>query len=395
MSLLSKKGNLSYLGIDIGTASIKMVELENYNGQPKLRTYGYADVTSNILRGTVEKNNQAIADYINLIAQEANVKTKKVIAALPTFSVFNFIINLPNMPKKDLDAAVKWEAKKFIPLPIEEMILDWKILNKEDNKEDKKSVGDLLKKEIKKPEEKKPEEKKLEEKKLEEKKPEEKKIGPIEAKSKNFKILLTAAPKSLVSRYIDIFKKAELNLLSLETESFALSRALLGNDKSIVMIVDLGATTTDICVVEGGVPILNRGIDTGGEFITKSIMNSLNISLDRADQFKRDFGLSVEDSNKSVPAIIKKSLDFIINEIKYAFELYQRQGNNKIDKIILSGGSAFLPNLPNYLTELLGLPVIIGDPWDRIIYPLDLKPILSDIGPRMATCIGLSMRDIN
>ena len=380
MSLLAKKGNLSYLGIDIGTASIKMVELENYNGQPKLRTYGYADVTSNVLRGTVEKNNQAIADYVNLIAQKANVKTKKVIAALPTFSVFNFIINLPNMPKKDLDAAVKWEAKKFIPLPIEEMILDWKILNKEDNKEDKKSVGDLLKKEIAKPEEKKPE---------------EKIVGPIESKAKNFKILLTAAPKSLVSRYIDIFKKAQLNLLSLETESFALSRALLGNDKSIVMIVDLGATTTDICVVEGGVPILNRGIDTGGEFITKSIMNSLNISLDRADQFKRDFGLSVEDTNKSVPAIIKKSLDFIINEIKYAFELYQRQGNNKIDKIILSGGSAFLPNLPNYLTELLGLPVIIGDPWDRIIYPLDLKPILSDIGPRMATCIGLSMRDIN
>ena len=174
-----------------------------------------------------------------------------------------------------------------------------------------------------------------------------------------------------------------------------MSRALLGHDKSTVMIVDLGATTTDICVVEDGVPILNRGIDTGGEFITKSIMNSLNISSDRADQFKRDFGLSVTDSQRNVPAIIKKSLDFIINEIKYAFELYQRQGNNKVDKIILSGGSAFLPNLPNYLSELLGLPVIIGDPWDRIVYPLDLKPLLIEIGPRMASCIGLSMRDIS
>ena len=366
--------NVSYLGIDIGTASIKMVELENYKGQPKLRTYGYADVTSNVLRGSVEKNNKAIADYINLIARRANVRTKQVVAALPTFSVFNFIISLPNMPKKDLEEAIKWEAKKFIPLPIEEMILDWKILNTVE-KEEKKEVVTKEKKEVVTKEKKKEE--------------------VIKTKVKNYRILLTAAPKSLVSRYIDIFKKAELNLLSLETESFALSRALLGHDKSTVMIVDLGATTTDICVVEDGVPILNRGIDTGGEFITKSIMNSLNISLERADQFKRDFGLSVTDSQKSVPAIIRKSLDFIINEIKYAFELYQRQGDNKVDKIILSGGSAFLPNLTNYLSELLGLPVIIGDPWDRIVYPLDLKPLLTEIGPRMAACIGLSMRDIS
>ncbi len=384
MSLFSKTSN-SYLGIDIGTASIKMVELESYKGQPKLRTYGYADVTSNVLRGSVEKNNKAIADYINLIARKAKVQTNQVIAALPTFSVFNFIINLPNMPKKDLDSAVKWEAKKFIPLPIEEMILDWKILNKEDNISSKKSVANLENKE---------EDKKGKEEEKEGKE-EAQKEEVIKAKTKNYRILLTAAPKSLVARYIDIFKKAELNLLSLETESFALSRSLLGNDKSTVMIVDLGATTTDICVVENGVPILNRGIDTGGEFITKSIMNSLNISLDRADQFKRDFGLSVSDGQKSVPAIIKKSLDFIINEIKYAFELYQRQGDKRIDKIILSGGSSFLPNLPNYLSELLGLPVIIGDPWDRIVYPLDLKPVLGEIGPRMAACIGLSMRDIN
>ena len=105
MNLFSKT-NISYLGIDRGTTSIKMVELEGYKGQPKLRTYGYADVTSNVLRGTVEKNNKAIADYINIIASRAKVKTKQVVAALPTFSVFNFIISLPNMPKKDLEEAI-------------------------------------------------------------------------------------------------------------------------------------------------------------------------------------------------------------------------------------------------------------------------------------------------
>jgi type IV pilus assembly protein PilM len=370
----------SYLGVDIGTSSIKMVELENYKNQARLKTYGYADIATNVLNGAIDKNNQLIADYINIVAKKANVVTRQVVAALPTFSVFNFIINLPPMPKKDLSSAIMWEAKKFIPVPIEEMILDWKILNKkkvkfetpepklEDNKEtsSRKEGGDY-KEEV------------------------------VRSKNidSNYRILLTAAPKNLVARYIDIFKRAKMNLLSLETEAFALARSLMGNDLATVMIVDIGSTNADIVILEEGVPILNRGIDAGGEFITKAIMNSLNVNQERAEQFKRDFGLSTTaGGNKNIPDVIQRSLNSIINEIKYVFELYQRGEGGKIDKIILTGGSAFLPSLTDYLAKLLNLPVVVGDPWDRIIYPLDLKPILQEIGPRMATSIGLAMRDI-
>ena len=127
--------------------------------------------------------------------------------------------------------------------------------------------------------------------------------------------------------------------------------------------------------------------------ITKAIMNSMNVNLDRAEQFKRDFGL-MSGANRSVPNTIQNALNPMINEIKYVFDLYQRQGNAKIEKIVLAGGSSFLPNLPSYLAQLLNLPVIIGDPWDRIVYPMDLKPVLQEIGPRMAASIGLAMRDI-
>ncbi len=370
----------SYLGIDIGTSSIKMVELENFKGQAKLKTYGYADVSTNILRGTVEKNNQAIADYINLIASKSKITSRQVVAALPTFSVFNFIITLPPMPKKDLAAAIKWEAKKFIPVPIEEMILDWKILNKK-----KLKGGNLFGKKT---------EEKTDAKTSTDVSNNTMNSGSAHAADdKNYRILLTAAPKNLVARYIDIFKKAKLNLLSLETEAFALSRSLIGNDLSTIMIVDMGSSNTDICIIEEGVPVLNRGIDTGGESLTKGIMNSLNINQERAEQFKRDFGLSA-GANQNIPDVIEKSLAAIINEIKYIFEIYQRQGASTIDKIILTGGSAWLPKLPEYLSNLLKLPVIIGDPWDRIVYPLDLKPVLYEIGPGMAVSIGLAMRDI-
>jgi type IV pilus assembly protein PilM len=384
----------SYLGIDIGTSSIKMVELENYKNQAKLKTYGYADIAINVLGSSIDKNNQLIADYIVEIAQKSNVQTRQVVAALPTFSVFNFIINLPPMPKKDLSSAIKWEAKKFIPVPLEEMILDWKILNKKTvskkskNKESAKKEDLSLEEEL---------DESLKDVKGDSKTKaslKEEKIVSAGAENNNYRILLTAAPKNLVARYIDIFKRAKLNLLSLETEAFALSRSLIGNDTSTVMIVDIGATTADICIIENGVPILNRGIDTGGEFITKTIMNSLNVNKERAEQFKRDFGLA-GGGFKNVPDVIQKSLNSIINEIKYVFERYSRsQGSSQIDKIILTGGSAFLPSLPEYLSELLNMQVIIGDPWDRIIYPLDLKPVLQEVGPRMAAAVGLAMRDI-
>ena len=395
----------SYLGVDIGTASIKIVELENYRGQAKLKSFGYADLNTSILSTSTEKSNQLIADYIQNIVKKSRMESNQAIAALPTFSVFTSIISLPPMPKKDLGEAIKWEAKKFIPLPIEDMILDWKILNKKDIQvEESSNISANISKFFKS-------------KKVEEiKQPEEiaKKVADsteTEASSnanevanfmsgeksvmgaKNYRILLTAAPKNLVARYLDIFKRTNLHLLSLETEAFALSRALIGNDISSVMIVDIGSNNTDICVIEGGVPILNRGIDAGGSVITKAIMNSMNVNLDRAEQFKRDFGL-MSGANRSVPNTIQNALNPMINEIKYVFDLYQRQGNAKIEKIVLAGGSSFLPNLPSYLAQLLNLPVIIGDPWDRIVYPMDLKPVLQEIGPRMAASIGLAMRDI-
>ncbi|MDD5749652.1 MAG: pilus assembly protein PilM [Patescibacteria group bacterium] len=366
----------SYLGVDIGTSSIKIVELENFKNQARLKTYGYADAAVNVLGGDIEQNNEKIARYINEITKKANTQTRSAVAALPTFSVFNFIINLPPMPKKDLASAIKWEAKKFIPVPLEETILDWKIIGakrksqglKKDKKEADKKNGDIQSDSAGK--------------------------ANVKQDEQNYRILLTAAPKNLVARYIDIFKRAKLNLLSLETESFALARSLLGNDRSTVMIVDVGSTTTDICIIEEGVPIINQGLDMGGESITTTIMNSLNVSKDRAEQFKRDFGLSLAGGDQKIPDVIKKSLDAIINEIRYVFDRYHKQDTGSIEKIILTGGSSFLPNFPQYLSELLNISVIIGDPWDRIIYPLDLKPILDEMGPRMSVCLGLAMRDI-
>ncbi|MDO8667502.1 MAG: type IV pilus assembly protein PilM [bacterium] len=349
----------SCLGIDIGSSSIKIVELKNEGGKIKLLTYGFSESFNDLDQASPKE----IAAIINKICQEAGATSRKAISALPTFSVFSSIISLSGVDKKDLASAINWEAKKVIPLPLEEMILDWKkIVNVG---EEKTGLPAL---------------------------PTDRPAGQAGNKG-DTKILLTGAPRTLVKKYIEIFKNAQINLSSLETETFALIRSLLGNDKSTVMIVEIGTKTSSFNIVDQNIPILNRSIDIGGWTITKAISDNLNIGLDRAEQFKYDMGISsIDSADNTIPKTIVESISPIINEIKYALNIYQNKSNKKVDKIILSGGSALLINFTSYLSKMLNINVLAGDPWAKVSCPVDLKPLLDEIAPRMAIAIGLSLR---
>ncbi|MDD4332796.1 MAG: type IV pilus assembly protein PilM [Patescibacteria group bacterium] len=337
--------NQSYLGVDIGSVGIKIVELKKTKGGLRLSTYGFSENTGGGLNASDwQKDIEYTAEVINKICEKAGVKSKNAIAALPTFSVFSSVINLASVAKKDIPSAINWEAKKVIPMPLEEMVLDWKEIENGQNK-------------------------------------------------KGMSVLLTAAPKTLVKKYIEIFKAAKINLLSLETETFSLIRALLGNDKTPMMIVEIGASTTDISIVNKSIPLLNRSIDVGGATITNAISKNLNIGLERAEQFKYDLGISIgERKQEVIPQTIIEAISPIINEIKHMLNLFESKHNEKVEKIVLSGGSAILLNLPEYFSKIFNLNTIVGDPWSRVSCPIDLKPVLDEVAPRLAVAIGLAMR---
>ncbi|MBU1132562.1 type IV pilus assembly protein PilM [Patescibacteria group bacterium] len=360
-----KGGENSFLGIDIGGSSIKMVELANNNNRAQLVTYGYLERS---LSGDVKLIDEPdkTSELIKKIAQQSRVVTKKAITALPAAAVFTAIISLPEIARKDLSstkkitAAVEWEAKKVLPLPLEEMILDWKVLGSED----------LMTK-----------------------------AGSGEEKVKHLQILLTGAAKEVVQKFIDIFKKAGLNLISLETESFALARSLVGKDKSVVALVDIGAVNTDIAIIENSIPLLSRSLGVGGLEISKGIANTLKITLEQAEQFKRDLESNIGElaPGETLPPVIERPMQAILNEVQYTINFYLEQPDNKnkkIERVILSGGSAKLYNLSKYFTEKLNIRTFVGNPWARVIYPEELQPALDSVGQRLSTAIGLAMRDI-
>ncbi len=340
MSLFSKNEN--HLGIDIGNSGVKIVELQKNGNKFNLLTYGFAELV-NISNNDWQDDIKYTAKVIDKVLKKSKVLSSSAVAALPSFKIFSSVLSLPQVPKKDMEELISREAGEIMPMPVEEMILDWKKMNKASKKD------------------------------------------------KYVKIFVTGAPKKLVQSYIDLFKEANINLISLETESFSLIRSLLGKDMSNILIVEIGAGTTDIFISQKGIPVLSRSIDFGGQEIAKIISQNSSISIEEAEQFKKDLGnLNSEDG---LPDFIEDAIKPIIDEMKYVLDLFSKKTNQEAEKIVLSGGSSLLPGLPDYLSQKFNLNTVIGDPWIKVNYRQELKPVLSEIGPRLAVAIGLAMRE--
>lgn len=349
MGLFSFSGDNLFLGIDIGDSSLKMVELRKKNRQIYLSNYAFSENVSEVNFTKLEDVNY-LAKAINKVKNEAGIKSQKVTASLPSFAVFSSIINLFNIDKKNLVTAINEEAAKVIPLPLPEMILDWKIIPDEN--------------------------------------------GKIPTKG-NMRIFLTGSPKKLVRKYVDVFKAAKLSLASLETETFSLVRSLVGDDKSTVMIVEIGANSTDLSIVKESIPVLNRSLAICASSVTKVLSEKMGIPLAQAEQFKLDLGSSLGvGSQEEMPQLVMKTLEPILTEIQYMLDFFRSQGNGEPEKIILSGGGALLLNLADYFSKRLNMKVIVGDPWNRVRCPEELRPVLSEVGPRLAVAIGLAMREM-
>lgn len=343
MGIFSSSNDNHYLGIDIGNSSLKIVELLKRGKKISLSNYGF---TENIEGAdfTYSDDVSFLAKSIVKLRNDLGIKTSKANASLPSWSVFSSVINLYNFDKKKINEQVIEEAKKVIPLPLEEMVLDWKIIpNKGDGKN-------------------------------------------------NIKVFLTGSPKKLIKKYIDVFKEAKLTLANLETETFSLIRALLGNDPATAMIIEMGENSTDFSIVKESIPFLNRSIKISGKSITNEISSKMGIGLEQAEQFKFDLAMSKNEQKKEVPKVILDAINPIVDEIKYMIDLFYSGNNDTIEKIVLSGGGCLLYDFPEYLERILDIRVVVGNPWFKVTYPPELEAVLSEVGPKLSVATGLALR---
>jgi len=300
-----------------------------------------------------EAKAQKYADTIRAVRKNAKTVSTIATVSLPVSSVFHALVVLPVVNKNELDPILKAEAKKLLPRPVEEMALDYHIL-------------------------------------------------PSSTESKTQKVIINAVPRELVSFYSRVFQLAGLSLDALEPESAALARALIGRDTSLSMLIDMGAERTSFFIVDQSVPITHRSIESGGNKINSIMQNILDIDWKWGEQVKYDLMEyfsslgSAADPNKFLD-IFMPVIDPIIKEIEYSFDIYLKQTGNegkRPEKIILTGGAAIMPFLPQYISERFKIKCYVGDPWGRVIYQEGLRPVLRQIGPRMSVAVGLALRNM-
>ena len=356
----TEKSGQSVLGIDIGTSSIKVVELKRKNGRAMLETYGalslgsYADLPiGSVTNLSVEKTVKALAD----IVREANVSTKEAVFSMPSTASLIFILELPSIvSERDFPNVVPNEARKYIPVPITEVSLDYFVIPKRDVSNEQELSDPSL--------------------------------PLIDSKTE---VLVVAIHNDTVSKTKDIIKGSGLNARSLEIEAFSAIRADFNHEMSAVLLVDLGASKTKLSIVEYGFVRSFHIINRGSQDITNTVATTMNVDFKTAEEMKINSGLN--DIDKTGDAI-KLSIDYIFSECDSTIWNYEKKYNKTITKIIFSGGGSLLPGLVPAAKDHFKNDVQLANPFEKVEAPAFLEPVLESIGPQFAVAIGAALREL-
>lgn len=336
------------LGLDIGSHSIKLIELSSDRSAINLLAAGTARTPPNALMSANPADALLVADAIKKLLKDTGAKAEKVNIALPESQVFTRIIEVPELSSRELTSAIKWEAEQYIPLPLDKVTVDFNILRTT------KETG-----------------------------------------TNKMEVLLVASPKVVIEKYLSILELANVAVDSVETEIIATSRALsrsLINIKT-AMIVSLGAQTTDFAILRQGVMAFTRSISAGGEALSRALAQGLGFEMLQAEEFKKTYGLEKDKLEGKIVTLTKPIMDTIVGEITRAIAFYQEKYKNEDIKVVqLCGGTARLPGLVVYMAQSLNLEVQIANPWIGINREARFR-VLDNEGAIFAVSVGLALRE--
>lgn len=371
---LFKKKLKNYLGIDISASAIKLVELEKKDERFSLKNYAIFSLKEYFKKKKQKGGfkftnlpNKEVAEIIKKAINYAKIKSCNAYLSVPVYSSFFTVIDFPAMSEKETASSIPFEARKYIPVPISEVVLDWSIIDPKKPNSDKKSKQKLL----------------------------DSSGSKTPKQVSKQEILLVAVPKEIISNYNKIINLAGLKLKAIEEETFSLSRSLIGNDKTLTLLIDAGFRSINVSIIDNGYIKLTHNLEMGGIKITEAIAKHMNLSLEKAEEIKIKLSNNELSNvhNIRLKEVINSVLRVIIVEIKKIIDTYQVKYNKKIEKCILTGGGFELVGFVDYFNSELSLDISLGDPFVRTIYPSLLKPVIKELGPSLSVAVGLAMRE--
>src|SRR3989344_4945265 len=304
-------------GLDIGRSLIKIAQVKVSGGKKELVTVGNTPSTKDGLKTESRPQLKELSEIVKTLVKNSRIEGNRCAVSIVEAQTVTRLVELPNLTDKELSSAINWEADQYIPLPLKDVNLQYKVV-----------------------------------------------FRPQPGTNGKMQVLLIAAPKRVVDKYLEVVKMAGLELCVLETESSSLARALTTAYDPLSLMVSIGAVSTEMILAKGGNAYFSRSVASGGQALTKTIMSEFSLSEKQAEEYKIAYGLLEDKLSGKIAAVLKPVLDILVGEILKAVE-YGRthmQGD-LLTRVIICGGGAYLPGLSEFITEKTSMEVILADPW--------------------------------
>lgn len=344
MNLLS--GVSEFFGLDIGSTAVRLVELRGSGPQKSLVKYAYMPIDSKVTMSDAKADMQKVAQAISNLIAESRMVTRNVAVGIPSQRVFTTVADMDRVPSNELGKAIRYQADALIPTPVAESKIDWALL------------GD----------------------------------SPVD--QAKVEILLSSVPNKFIEQRLDMLESIGLNVIAFEPDNLALARSLVPVQTAAPqMVIDIGYKSTDVVVTMNGAPRLTRAIPTGMETILRSGAQNLNVDEKQAEQFVLKFGLSKDKLEGQVHQAIIGTVDILTNEIDKSIKYFQtRYPGNRLERLIVTGGAAVLPEFPLYIANKFSLNVEIGNAWRNVAFAADRQNELAAISNQFGVAAGLAER---
>lgn len=359
------------VGIDIGASAIKVVQLRRRRGQAVLETYGelalgpYANSEiGRAVRLPAPKLKEALQDLL----REAKVTSKRAGIALPLSSSLVTLIEMPALEGAELNSMVPIEARKYIPVPISEVFIDWWVIPREATTPAGEAKIEVLSSEA----------------------PSGTEGALVTGK---IDVLVVVIHNEALKEYRDLVDTLSLNSSFFEVELFSTVRSVVDESQTPVIILDMGAATTKLAVVDRGIVRNVHTVNRGSQEITLGIARSLNIPVSQAESLKRSAGLNVAHNGVDVGStIVATSLNYLFSEATRFLHAYEQRFKRSVETLILSGGGVNLKGFVELAKSHFPLHVRLADPFEKVEAPAFLHGVLKEAGPEFAVAIGAALR---
>jgi len=336
MDIFRRSKSTPKVGLNIGSSSVRVARLVDKDWVKELVSFGIEPIKKDHERAD-------LIEAVKKVMQDAGITAKRVNTSISGQSVIVRYIELPKMTKEELAGAIRFEAEKYIPFKIADVILDHQVLD--------------------------------------------------EPRAGKMKVLLVAAKAELIQDHIKVIEGAGLTPALIDYDSFTIINSFQMNNpdatNQTVALLNIGSRLTNISILNEGVSYFTRDVKIAGDDITKAIVERLSLEYHAAEELKHNPG----QRETEISETIRPVLENFLSEIRLSFDYYESQFEKGIDKVYLSGGSARLRGLTEFLKEGLRLEIEVWDPTRSLEVGTDAdRTRLAEVAPSLAVCIGLALR---